>query len=599
MALPRPSMEEERSSAAITPSSTVTPSFRDLLEIPHYDRDALEEIIVEIIANLSIDPTVNTKITACVSNIEQAVFTIRRFSSKKRLESFYGATRDAMRKIRNNADFICDLANSICDPTKSSCCDALSTALKALIVEWIRPLETELERRLEMSEVERAALKAKTKQLYAEQSFITRQRHLQIGLMQHLDQLRLLLKDPIEPPVRCYISYAWPSRENQEREYWVKPFLSILYDHLTAVGIRMVMDIRDNQPGDSIFQFMRQYHDGNHIILVGTESLLQKHYSVIPHAVQTELNIIVDKAKEDQEQFGRSRIYPMLISGTIKTAYPEIYDKYRTVRDTRNEGYLGTLKALTDWIYRYRLDSVKQKHINLWRTFDESLRGRLPNNLSTSKQEIARGHHRQPLYYLRQDIEYESVQAQSTADGTAAGSSACTAAATPAGAREAIDRQSYGDGGSDGGAEYAGDVASRAHALAGRERARLSDAPPIMLSARARSCVVAASQIDCRGEARRAPAPTPVPKPDFSTRGDAGPSAAVFASSTAGSTSAAASVAFHILEDDETEDSDFSCVSDVADLTSASRPGTTATGAGAAGGGAPGIAQSPPWRARK
>jgi len=119
----------------------------------------------------------------------------------------------------------------------------------------------------------------------------------------------------------------------------------------------MIMDIRSNKPGQDISRFMRKYKDSNHIILIGTESLLQKHASHKAHAVKTELSIINERFEQDMEQLGESRIYPLLISGTHKSSFPEIYDKYRTVRESREMmGYTLLLKNLIEWLYSLKIE---------------------------------------------------------------------------------------------------------------------------------------------------------------------------------------------------------------------------------------------------
>jgi hypothetical protein len=386
-------------------SAVVAAPAKPLPSIP-YERADLDEIIEE----LPLGAEIKDKISAHLAGIEKQVSDIHRYQSKRQPEHFYAAMSTAVLEIHNIAEALYDLTKAYHA--------IFPNTLRQLILEWISPLEGELKRPA-MPGADREALQLRTKHLYAEQSFISREASSQQALMQHLERLKQLFEKPGHSNPRCYISYAWPSEENKEQEYWVQPFLSILYDHLTAVGIRVVMDIRDNKPGNSMYQFMEHYHEGNYIILVGTESLRQKHYGLRTHAVQIELSIITSRFEQDHRQFGQSRIYPMLISGTIETAYPEIYDKYRTVRDARERGYLGTLKTLTDWMYENRLVAVKQQHANLWRTFNESYRG-LPEDLSTVEREVALGYHRQRLEFLRQDLQYRSVQAQEQTEHSAA-----------------------------------------------------------------------------------------------------------------------------------------------------------------------------------
>jgi tetratricopeptide (TPR) repeat protein len=391
---------------SLQPPSAAAVQTTPLPTIP-YDRESLDEIIVELPIGVDIKAKVSTHLTS----IEKQVSDIRRYQSKRQPEHFYLAMCTATLEIRNIADELYELTK----PYHPS----FPNILKQLVLKWILPLEAELEKRLEMPASDRDALQLKTRHLYAEQSFISREASLQQALLQHLERLKQLFEEPGHPNPRCYISYAWPSEEKEEQEYWVQPFLYVLYEHLIAVGIRVVMDIRDNKPGDSIYQFMKRYHEGNYIILVGTESLLEKHYSVMPRAVQTELSIINSRSAQDQKQFGQSRIYPMLISGTLSSAYPERYQLYSTVRDARNLGYLGTVKNLADWIYEARISQIRDQYRALWQAFETSCPG-LPRSLREIEQEVALGYHRQRLEFLRQDIQYQGVQAQEKTEHSAA-----------------------------------------------------------------------------------------------------------------------------------------------------------------------------------
>lgn len=369
---------------------------RSVLPRIPYNQEELQEIVDMLLQKLP--PAKKTDLSAYLSNIAQRVAEINEYQDMSNPAGFTQEMNTALLQIRNTV-------NAIYELTKH-CHDSLPNTVKRRILEWIKPLEEELAR-LGTPPSIRDALELKTKHLYAEQSFISRQPHLQRLLMQCLDQLKSLLTKPGQPAPRCYLSYAWPSEKNKEQEYWVQPFLYVLYDHLKAAGIRVVMDIRDNNPGDSIFRFMDQYHHGNYVILVGTESLLEKHRAEGAHAVHTELSIIANRFEQDQKQFGQSRIYPMLMSGTIKTAYPEIYDKYHTVRDARPD-YLGTLKKLTDWIYESRLDSVRERYDTLWRQCCEEIPA-LSTDSTAIEQEIAMNYHKPRfIEYLRQDIPVSS-----------------------------------------------------------------------------------------------------------------------------------------------------------------------------------------------
>lgn len=158
---------------------------------------------------------------------------------------------------------------------------------------------------------------------------------------------------------------------------------------------------------------MKKYHDGNYIILIGTESLLQKHYGASPHAVQTELNIIQSRFKTDREQRSTSLIYPMLISGTIETGYPKWYQMYSTVRDLRDQGYIGALQSLIDFIYKPQIAVAKE-----WQEFRQQHKHKLElsNNLTIIEQEISYGYHKHALTDLKGKHEYISIMVQQEAE---------------------------------------------------------------------------------------------------------------------------------------------------------------------------------------
>ena len=287
--------------------------------------------------------------------------------------------------------------------------DTLPNTLKRLIVASLATFKADLRERSIMTVKDKEELQFKTNRLCAEQSYIARE-----GLLEnHLFNIRTLLTKPGNPSPCCYISYAWPSLENKETEYFVQPFLTTLYNHLTAAGVRMVMDIRDNKPGASIYEFMGRYRDGNPIILVGTESLLQKHYSPVLHAVKTELSIINRRHGEDQKVYGNSRIYPMLLSGNMHTSFPEVYDKNSTVKDAREQRYVLLIKNLLDWLYKNLLSKVQEGYNKLWQEVESKYPELYkPLEVNKVKKELSLGYHHKRLDQLKEESQYKAVQAQ-------------------------------------------------------------------------------------------------------------------------------------------------------------------------------------------
>ena len=361
-----------------------------------------EKSIVEVLEEIPMSTPVQEQVRLYLENIKQKVNDIKRYLLKEQVKHFYQAIKEAMLEIKNTARLLYEHIQH--------CHTVLSNTLRSLILEAIAPLEKALDRKIELSPEDREALRDKTKRLYGQQSYIARNGDLQNKLMEHLAKVKELIAEKRKLTPCCYISYAWSSKENKAEEYWIQPFLSILYNHLSAAGIRVIMDIRDNQPGDSIYQFMKQYRDGNYIILVGTESLLQKHDSFTAHAVKTELSIISNRFEQDQKQFGNSRIYPLLVSGTNGSSFPEIYDKYRTVRDAREGNYIDNLRNLVDWIYSQQINEVREAYEKLWRELEEK-HFQVLQELDI-KQELSIDYHRKSLQHLKEDTQFQAVQAQ-------------------------------------------------------------------------------------------------------------------------------------------------------------------------------------------
>jgi len=254
------SKQKQLSASSVTKSSGPLPKIE-------YDRKRLEAVIKYV----SLSDVHKEEISKYLNTIDNEVEKLKLYLTEEKLSDFYEMMQASILDINNTATAIFQIVNKYeTVPAKK---------IKTLIEEWFNPLEKELSHRLAMPLHVRDELELKTKRLYAQQSYVARSATIQQALMQHLTEISASLKKVGEPSPRCYISYAWPSQENKDKEYWIQPFLYILYDHLKAAGIDIVMDVHDIKPGESIFQFMGQYKkNGNHIILVGSESLLQKHY---------------------------------------------------------------------------------------------------------------------------------------------------------------------------------------------------------------------------------------------------------------------------------------------------------------------------------
>lgn len=179
--------------------------------------------------------------------------------------------------------------------------------------------------------------------LYAEQNYLNKQQ----DFLDNLKNIKKLLYVPGKIPPFCYIVHASPTEENKNTESWVEPFLNTLYDHLAKAGIRVSMDTRDVGPGESMYKYIEGYYD-RYVILVGTESLLQKHSSHKDHIEKSALAILSRKVESDKRLYGQSRICSLLISGSFETSFDKFYGSQI---DAPVLGYIETVQYLLSILY--------------------------------------------------------------------------------------------------------------------------------------------------------------------------------------------------------------------------------------------------------
>ena len=386
----------------------------------NYERERIEAIL----KNISITKEIQAKILLYLDAIDKRIKEIENYKNAACPSDFYEAILSNILSVRNVSKEIQKLTYNYNE--------ILSNKIQQLFESWIIPLEQELNKRLSMPLLEKDELEFKTKKLYAQQSYVVRSPIIQQSFMKHLSEISALLKKPGEPSPRCYISYAWPSLGNKDKEYWVQPFLYILCEHLKAAGIDIVMDVRDSRAGASIYGFMDQYNDGNYIIAIGTPSFRQKHLDTTAAAVQTELNIALKRNDEDKKLGRGGRIYPLLISGIIESSFPDGYRMYRNIQDGREGGevsYIESIEKLVAWLHRNKLNNnqdlkLKKAYVNKWRAFYELYRsqGGLTNSANSVviEQELQIGYHKQRLDYLRKDLTYQALEVQEKAEYSAA-----------------------------------------------------------------------------------------------------------------------------------------------------------------------------------
>jgi hypothetical protein len=282
--------------------------------------------------------------------------------------------------------------------------ERLAVVVNRLVLNAIAGAEKEVADAKEMPATEREALERKTRRLYAEQSFLCTSERYGRGSqfssdLASIGKLVARKRKSGSPPPRCFMSYAW---HVFPEERWVQPFLYVLYDHLSFLGLTMVMDQRDNRVGDSLYSFMAQIEHCRTISFC-TKSLLAKHHGDRNAGIKTELTLI-DRLSSDS---GGARVMRVLLSGTPRTALPE---GCRDACDVRELGYIGMLRRIVDWAFgtefaKRKFDAAwREEYDKAWSAIAESY-SRLPRQQSDVDGEIAKGFH-QPndLSRLRQCV---------------------------------------------------------------------------------------------------------------------------------------------------------------------------------------------------
>ncbi len=154
-------------------------------------------------------------------------------------------------------------------------------------------------------------------------------------------------------PNNVFICYAWPDEKDETQKHlsWVQDFLIGLREHLQLAGISSVrLDIRDNPPGVSIYEYMEKARTADFVLLIGTESLLKKHH-LGTSAVCTEL-IKINQKREDDRKANKFRVFPLLISGDYRESFPAHYELYTTVKDWKGtKTYFQHFQWLTAALY--------------------------------------------------------------------------------------------------------------------------------------------------------------------------------------------------------------------------------------------------------
>ena len=153
------------------------------------------------------------------------------------------------------------------------------------------------------------------------------------------------------PPKGVFIYYAWPDNKDEQQKHlnWVQPFLIGLRAHLEAAGLYVRLDIKDNS-GDNIYDYMKGARTSEFVILVGTESLLKKHEGGTSAVCNELIEIKRARAQQGNAKF---KLCPILISGTIETAFPPQYELYTTIRNWKDDTktYYHHIRWLIECLY--------------------------------------------------------------------------------------------------------------------------------------------------------------------------------------------------------------------------------------------------------
>jgi len=178
----------------------------------------------------------------------------------------------------------------------------------------------------------------------------------------------------LQVPKGIFICYAWPDEKEVQEQHlaWVQPFLVGLRQHLIAAGIATTkLDIKDNLPGNNIYEYMQGAETADFVLLIGTETLLKKHQKGTS-AVCTEL-IKINHKREHDRQRGRYRVIPLLISGDYQASFPAHYELYTTVKQwVGKKTYFQHLQWLLAILY---LQDINNEHVfeAIWNSFLEGL----------------------------------------------------------------------------------------------------------------------------------------------------------------------------------------------------------------------------------
>lgn len=167
--------------------------------------------------------------------------------------------------------------------------------------------------------------------------------------------------------VSVFISYAWPS-DQRPWEAWVQPFLQALKQHLETAGVLVYLDLYDSRYGFNSYHYMEEIDACSYVILIGTESLLDKFNRGVS-SVCNELNRI--RRRREQDVLDRVfSVIPLVVSGTLCTALPAEFERFTVVENFLGGSYIQVIKELLAKLYSVSPDFPD--FANAWKFYSGS-----------------------------------------------------------------------------------------------------------------------------------------------------------------------------------------------------------------------------------
>jgi len=168
-------------------------------------------------------------------------------------------------------------------------------------------------------------------------------------------------------PNGIYICTAKLDEADQQLQ-WIMPFLERLRGHLYAAGFHKVkLNTKTLRVGEAKEAYLKDAEEDDFVLVIGTPLLLRQHQAGEP-TLQAELNH-VQRKKEKELGLKNQRVMPLLISGTVRTAFPAQYESYHLLNWQNTKTYFQHLYELIVILYSTQ-DSAFEK---IWQEFLDPL----------------------------------------------------------------------------------------------------------------------------------------------------------------------------------------------------------------------------------